>query len=143
MVVNVDTFPTILAMAGAPAPANAPKGDGRDLTPLLRGERPAGAWRDAVYGQYNLQNAGLAFMRMVRTPKWKLVRHHFSTNLDELYDLEADPGELKNLYNQKNARAARDELQAKLTAWQRSIDDPILTSDTRSLQPQGSGAGAK
>ena len=125
MVSNVDTFTSVLRMLNVPAPADAPKGDGLDFSPLLRGE-PVEKWRDAIYGQYDLHNSGLAFMRMVRTPKWKLVRHHFSNGLDELYDLANDPGEKDNLYNKPAGKAARAELQAKLTAWQQSIDDPIL-----------------
>jgi hypothetical protein len=46
--------------------------------------------------------------------------------LDELYDLQNDPGEKKNLYFDREAKATRDELQARLMAWQQSIDDPIL-----------------
>ncbi len=65
-------------------------------------------------------------MRMIRTSEWKLVRHHFTNQLDELYDLEKDPDELGNLFNRPEHRAVRDQLQAKLTDWQRSISDPIL-----------------
>jgi uncharacterized sulfatase len=134
MVGNVDTFATILAMAGVAIPGEVNQ-DGRDFTPLLRGESVAADWRDAVFGQYDLHNGGLAFMRMVRTPRWKLVRHHFANGLDELYDLEADPGEAKNLYHRPEGRAVRDELQAKLTAWQKSIDDPILRAGAYPTQP--------
>jgi choline-sulfatase len=125
MVSNVDTFKTVLGMLNIPVPADAPQADGRDFSPLLRGESVP-SWREEIYTQYDLHNSGLAFMRMVRTPKWKLVRHHFTSGLDELYDLENDPGEKDNLYNKPAGKAARAELQSKLTAWQKSIDDPIL-----------------
>jgi hypothetical protein len=45
--------------------------------------------------------------------------------LDELYDLQNDPGETRNLYNDAQHRATREELQRKLTTWQRSINDPL------------------
>jgi arylsulfatase A-like enzyme len=64
-------------------------------------------------------------MRMIRTGDWKLIRHHF-TNSATNYHLESDPGETKNLYDDPAARRARVRLQRQLTAWQRSIDDPIL-----------------
>jgi arylsulfatase A-like enzyme len=65
-------------------------------------------------------------MRMIRTPRYKLVRHHFSNYLDELYDLQEDPGETRNLYQNPKHRATRDTLQERLTQWQRSINDPLL-----------------
>ena len=40
----------------------------------------------------------------------------------------AAPGETNNLYHDAQARATRDDLQSRLTAWQQSIDDPILTN---------------
>jgi uncharacterized sulfatase len=126
MVSNVDTFRTVLGMLSVPVPADA-KTDGLDFSPLVRGQQPGDAkWRDAIFGQYDLHNGGLAFMRMIRTDRWKLVRHYFCNGLDELYDLQNDPGEKKNLYFDRASKATRDELQARLMTWQQSIDDPIL-----------------
>jgi uncharacterized sulfatase len=123
MVSNIDTFPSVLGMLQVAAPPKY-KQEGMDFSPLLRGEKVA--WRDAVFGQYDLHNSGLAYMRSIQTARWHLVRHHFCNGLDELYDLEQDPGELRNLYGNAKARAIRDQLQERLTAWQRSIDDPVL-----------------
>ena len=66
-------------------------------------------------------------MRMIRTPRFVLVRHHHANYLDELYDLETDPGQVKNLYHNAKYRETRDGLQTRLTAWQRSINDPLLS----------------
>jgi uncharacterized sulfatase len=123
MVSNIDTFASVLGMLRVPIPKGV-RHEGLDFAPLLRGEKVA--WRDAVFGQYDLHNGGLAFMRTVRTPRWHLVRHHFTNGLDELYDLEKDPGETRNLYNNPQYRQVRDQLQERLTQWQRTIDDPIL-----------------
>jgi uncharacterized sulfatase len=120
---NLDTFASVLGLLGVPTPEGV-KQHGVDFSPLLRGGSIAR--RDALFGQYDLHNSGLAYMRMIRTDRWKLVRHHFAGMLDELYDLSADSGENKNLYNAPPARSTRDELQARLTAWMKSIDDPIL-----------------
>jgi uncharacterized sulfatase len=68
---------------------------------------------------------------MIRTPQWKLVRHHFAAGLDELYDLTNDPDEKRNLYNDQKHRDVRESLQRRLTEWQQSIDDPILKPDAR------------
>jgi len=133
-VMNTDTFATVCGMLGVTPPADS-KQQGRDFSPLLRGETIAD-WRTDTFGQYDLHNAGIAFMRMVRTGDWKLVRHHMSNSSNELYDLRSDPLEKQNRYYDKKARAVRDELQAKLTAWQQSIDDPVLKLDAnRPIEP--------
>src|SRR5262245_19918819 len=129
LVSNIDTFASVLGMLDVTAPPGY-KQEGKDFTPLLRGHKAA--WRDAVFGQYDLHNSGLAYMRSIRTARWNLVRHHFANGMDELYDLEADPGETKNLYGNPAHREIRDQLQARLTEWQRAIGDPILRFEVES-----------
>jgi len=120
---NIDTFASALGMLNVPIPKSV-KQEGADFSPLLRGQKAQ--WRDAIFGQFDVHNSSLAYMRMIRTSEWKLVRHHFTNFLNELYDLKNDPGETKNLYQNAPQRAVRDGLEQRLTAWQRSIDDPIL-----------------
>jgi uncharacterized sulfatase len=123
MVSNIDTLPSVLGMLKVPLPAKL-KQEGIDFSPLLQGKKIKA--RDAIFGQYDLHNGGLDYMRMIRTEKWVLIRHHFSNFLDELYNLEEDPGQTKNLYNNPKHLKLREELQTRLSAWQKSIDDPIL-----------------
>jgi uncharacterized sulfatase len=120
---NVDTFASVLGMLNLPMPDGV-KQQGMDFTPLLRGGKVK--WRDAIFAQYDLHNGGLAYMRAVRTDEWKLVRYHFTNGLDALYNLRDDPGETRNLYNDPDARQMRQQLQERLTAWMRTVDDPIL-----------------
>ncbi len=133
-VTNLDLLPSILGMLRIAQPAGL-RQNGLDFSPYLRGEKVA-AWRDAVYGQYDLHNGGLAFMRMIRTRDWKLVRHHHQNQMDELYDLKSDPDETRNLYGNAQHKAMRDELQGKLSAWQRSVDDPLLKEKSRLITGQ-------
>ncbi len=65
-------------------------------------------------------------MRMVRTTKWKLVRHYLTLELNELYDLTSDPGEAKNLYYDARHVDTKKALQERLSAWQRAMADPLL-----------------
>jgi uncharacterized sulfatase len=123
-VIQLDTFASVLGMLGLPVPAGV-KQSGADFTPLLRGQKIA-AWRDTFFGQYDLHNLGLAYMRMIRTPEWKLVRHHVADGLDELYDLKNDPDERRNLYNDQTRRDVRETLQRRLIEWQQSVGDPLL-----------------
>lgn len=122
---SIDTFATMLGLAGVPL-SNDTKQEGEDYSPLLRGEKIP--WRDAMFGQYDLVSGGLAHMRMIRTDRWKLVRHYLSLELDELYDLQNDPHEQKNLYrvSSPELNSTRTALQERLYAWQRAIKDPLL-----------------
>jgi arylsulfatase A-like enzyme len=126
MVTSLDFFPTfreILQERGTPEP---PSLEGRSLLPLLRGESPA--WRDEVCMLYDMYHGALGRMRMARTREWKLVEHAEEGGAHELYHLAADPGEERNLYGDPNADAARDELTARLRAWQRRVGDPLASA---------------
>lgn len=55
-------------------------------------------------------------------------RYKLTINLlceDELYDLQTDPYELKNLINEPPAAARRDALHDKILAWQNETRDPF------------------
>ena len=59
----------------------------------------------------------------VRTDRYKLI--HFYNDIDtwELYDLQADPHEMHNLYGQKEYEAVVDELKAEMLKLQEQYDD--------------------
>lgn len=131
-VLNLDMFPSVLGMLKIKAPTGY-KHNGKDFTPLLLGQRDA-HWREEIFGQYDLHNVGLAYMRMFRTNEWKLVRHYHANELDELYNLQNDPGETKNLYKDETLRQVRDRLQQRLEAKMQEIHDPLW----RELKPKSS-----
>ena len=95
LVQNIDYAPTFLELAGVKPPADM---QGVSLVPLLRGKKQ-GRWRDALYYHYYEYPAEHAVRRHygVRTDRYKLI--HFYNDIDawELYDLVADPHEMKNL----------------------------------------------
>lgn len=125
VVANIDMFRTVLGALNLPIPEGLTV-HGLDFSPRLRGE-PLPP-RSALFGQYDLHNGGLAYLRMIRTDRYKLVRHFKARGLDELYDLQQDPDESQNLANAPQLRAVRRELEAQLHAWMESIDDPLLKS---------------
>lgn len=88
----LDLAPTFLEAAGL---TEDDPGDlhGRSLLGLVRGQAPDD-WRDSVVASYNGQQFGLYTQRMIRTDRWKYVWN--TTDVDELYDLIADPAELVN-----------------------------------------------
>jgi N-acetylglucosamine-6-sulfatase len=60
-----------------------------------------------------MQNMGY---QAVRTPQWKYIRYTDLENMDELYDLNADPYELQNLIDRPEHRAKLSQLRQELTA---------------------------
>jgi N-acetylglucosamine-6-sulfatase len=86
LALTIDLAPTLLDLAGVPVPESV---DGRSLAPFLRGQAPA-AWRtDAL-----IENYGDGPSYSLRTPEW--MYNHQDTEEFELYDMRADPYQLKN-----------------------------------------------
>ena len=107
---TIDLLPTIAGLTQAPLPDRTL--DGKDLTPLLRGEPGARPPHDALFFYY--ANGQL---QAVRSERWKLLFPHTARSMIgqkpgaggipgkykplavglELYDLETDLGETRNL----------------------------------------------
>ncbi len=123
----IDVLPTLCALTGVTPPADL---DGLSLQPLL--DRRADRVRDMVFAEYYGKQAWRVPIRMVRTDRWKYVR--YLTDGEELYDLESDPGELRNLAGASAAAAERTRLAGALDAWMRRTADlfPTLTNTDRS-----------
>jgi len=127
LVVSTDLMPTfidILKRFGFKVPDNL-RFEGRSLLPLLRGEKVA--WRDAAFLLYDMHHGAVANMRMVRTKRWKLVLHFEEGGQHELYDLQNDPEEERNLYGDLSVKSVRDELTEMLRGWQRKVGDPFAS----------------
>jgi arylsulfatase A-like enzyme len=112
LVQNLDFAPTFLEFAGLDAP---PDMQGRSLRRLLRGKTPDD-WRTSIYYHYYEYPAVHSVKRHygVRTKKYKLI--HFYNDIDEweLYHLEKDPHELKNVYGDPAYADIVKELTAEL-----------------------------
>ncbi|WP_254864278.1 sulfatase-like hydrolase/transferase [Halovivax gelatinilyticus] len=93
----------------------------RSLRPLLSGRRPH-AWPDSTFGQYYGEEFGLYTQRMVRTDRYKFVYN--GPDVNELYDLRADPAELTNLIDHPDYAAVRRDLVDHLVGWMDETDDP-------------------
>jgi N-acetylglucosamine-6-sulfatase len=50
----------------------------------------------------------------VRTDRWKYISYSALKDMDELYDLKADPLEMKNLINDPASQPALRDMQAEL-----------------------------
>ena len=120
LVQNVDFAQTFLDVAGLEAPDSM---QGKSLVPLLKQEETD--WRDAIYYHY-YEYPGIHAVKRhygVRTDRYKLI--HFYHDIDEweLFDLEKDPDELKNLYADPAYADIRDNLHERLLELQNQYGD--------------------
>lgn len=118
---NIDFAPTLLELAGAP---KLPAAHGTSLVPLL--DRRAVAWRDAIYYHYYESQAVHMAPAMygVRTERYKLVCYYEPQwNCQELFDLERDPQELRDVAADPAYAEVRAALQQKLVALRAAYGD--------------------
>ena len=107
-----DFAPTVLDYLGLPAIEGAKPLAGRSYAAALDG-RAVEDWDETVYGEYQ-------YCRMVREPGWKLI-HRTEGFPSELYDLQADPGERRNLFGEAAHAEQQNRLEAKLHQWFSSL----------------------
>jgi len=123
MVLNVDVAPTLLELAGVPVPAHM---QGRSMVPLLEARDTSGTpWRDAFlyeYYEYPAEHC-VRKHRGVRTARWKLIHFWEQPEEYELFDLQADPDETRNLASDSRHRATLESLKARLADLRRELGD--------------------
>lgn len=113
----IDIFPTICEAAGVEIPQSI---EGRSLLGLYQGE---GHWnREHIFASFVSPVRHRLNIRCVRTKHYKLI-HHLTTGEIELYDLESDPYELKNLAGLAGFDKIQRRLAARLTAWREKSED--------------------
>ncbi len=120
LVQNLDLAQTFLDMAGVEIPAHM---QGRSLLPLLRGESP-GDWRQSIYYRYYESGRPhhVAQHYGVRTHTHKLIYYN-QIGEWELFDLQADPLELTNVYDVPDYRDIRITLEEELQRLQMQYGD--------------------
>lgn len=101
----IDLGPTVLEAAGLQAPTHYA---GRSLLGYLgQGQKPAPA--NCVFACDNYQT-------MVRGPRFKMV-HYLHQDLGELYDLQSDPHELDNRWQDPAMDSVKRQLKEALLEW--------------------------
>ena len=127
LVQNLDYAETFLEMAGAAVPDDM---QGRSLVPLLAGDTPDD-WRESIYYHYYEYPSVHMVPRHygVRNDRYKLM-HFYQFDEWEFYDLETDPDELQNLYEDPNYA---DEIAAMKVELERLRTHYEDDSDVREL----------
>jgi arylsulfatase A-like enzyme len=110
MVLNVDFAPTALDYAGVEVPKAM---HGRSWRPILQGEAPPD-WRSAYFYCYFFERGfNTPTVTAVRTTSAKLIRYPGHDDWTEVFDLAADPYELKNLAADPAKADLRKALEAE------------------------------
>jgi N-acetylglucosamine-6-sulfatase len=115
MVANIDFAPTILEAAGVAGVAVPAGFDGRSFWPLLRGEKVP--WRTELLYEYywERQYPQTPTLHALRGERYKYVRSQGVWDIDEFYDLQEDPGELRNLIFSPAHATLITEMDQRLT----------------------------
>jgi arylsulfatase A-like enzyme len=140
MITNVDFAPTLLEMVGLPVHEQM---QGRSFAPMLHGEDEPTDWQQSIYYRYWMHGDRSHHVPAhygVRTRTHKLTFYYAQAlgcsgsgaiNIDmkpywELFDLTADPNELRNIYGEPGTEALANELKAELRKLQDQFkDEPV------------------
>jgi len=111
MVQNLDFAPTFLDYAGVETPTNLQGVSFRDLV-----SEKTTSWRDAIYYTYYEYPSVHMVKRHygVRTARYKLMHFYYDIDEWELYDLEEDPSEMNNRYDDPLYADIQQKLHKKI-----------------------------
>jgi arylsulfatase A-like enzyme len=118
MTLNVDVAPTILSVAGI---APSPFMQGRDLSPLVRGQSPT--WRRDFYYSHLFDHKIIPKSEGIRNGRFKYIRYIESKPLYEaLYDLHDDPLEEENLAQVGGYVSQMAAMRERCKVWRSAVE---------------------
>ena len=111
MVLSIDLAPTILSLAGLEPPKSM---QGENMMPLVKREQVA--WREHYYYEHTYQTdpprSPIPKTEGIRTTGWKYIRYPETHPVfEQLFDLDSDPLEQKNLATLANHSKRLAELR--------------------------------
>jgi N-acetylglucosamine-6-sulfatase len=118
LIICQDIAPTLIELAGGKP---GPQVQGKSFLPLFSKNFKKNSWRKSFLVEYWAEQAmpwlvGMTY-KAVRTDRYKLihwVNRGKAGELDELYDLDKDPWELKNLIASRAHAPVREKLKKEL-----------------------------
>jgi len=117
---HVDFADTVCDFAGA---ARLPGSQGRSLRPVM--DDPATGWRDALFIEYNGDHGRSTPIRAIVADTagstYKYIYNH--EDVEELYDLQADPLETVSLVTSTEHASVRRDLRGRLADWMSETGD--------------------
>ncbi len=112
IVSNLDFAETFLDIAGVKIPSDM---QGMSMVPLLKGKKTPN-WRTEHYYHYYEYPAVHSVKRHygISTERFKLIHFYYDIDEWELYDLQTDPMEMKNVYNDPEYSEIKKDLHKRL-----------------------------
>ena len=120
LVQNIDFAPTFLDYAGIELPNDM---QGESFRQLVAGEQSE--WRDAVYYTY-YEYPSIHMVKRhygIRTNRYKLIHFYYDIDEWELYDLEKDPQEIQNIYDDPEYSEVKEMMHQRLTEMREKYGD--------------------
>jgi len=125
MIQTIDYAPTFLDYAGVAIPKEI---QGESLRPLFEGKKEK--IHDAVYYHFYEYPAFHAVKRHygARTDRYKIAHFYYDINKWELYDLQKDPNEMNNVYNDPAYAQVREQMHKVLRQLQEKYNETDPTN---------------
>lgn len=112
MVSNIDLPETFLDIAGLSVPEDM---QGRSMLPILKGKTPSNWRKEHYYHYYEYPGSHMVKRHYgISTDRYKLMHFYYDIDEWELFDLKADPMEMKNVYNDPDYKSIRKKLTGRL-----------------------------
>jgi arylsulfatase A-like enzyme len=120
LIQNLDFAPTFLDYAGINIPSDM---QGESFRNLIAGK--TGKWRDAVYYTYYEYPGVHAVKRHygVATERYKLMHFYYDIDEWEMYDLQTDPQEMKNIYKNPAYAGVQKMMHERLAELRKQYGD--------------------
>ncbi len=127
-ILNIDLAPTLLDYAGVAIPKEM---QGKSWRPLLEGKKPTD-WRKAWFYEYfaeKQRNTNIGDITAIRSLDAKLIKYSMKDGIKEdwteLFDVAADPYELKNLYGDPAHEKLQREMETEFDKLRKEVDYKI------------------
>jgi arylsulfatase A-like enzyme len=120
LVQNLDFAPTFLDYAGVKIPSDM---QGESFRKLVSGKTTK--WRDAIYYTY-YEYPSIHMVKRhygISTDRYKLIHFYYDIDEWELYDLQKDPHEMLNVYNDPSYKKVRENMHKKLDQLRKKYKD--------------------
>jgi arylsulfatase A-like enzyme len=128
MVQNIDYAPTLLDIAGVKVPSWM---HGKSLKPLLTGKEKDLSRKFLYYHYYEYGKDHTVIPHIaIRSDRYKLI-YFYTVNEWELYDLEKDPGEQKNIANIPANKKLLNDLKKELNKLRDEYKDHEAAGELR------------
>lgn len=130
LVLNIDLTATIYELAGVPIPDTL---HGRSLLQLVNGKAPKD-WRTSFLYEAPTPQLGSQPLWAIRTQRWKYIETQISTEPNdlfaELYDMQSDAIEVKNLAREPQHQGTVKDLATQLRNHRKEIASQNAEGDS-------------